>query len=95
MYEGQAVYSIHKTEAIDLINEYFRPYQNEMYYDESTIVELVDAIILTPIRIQKKIWATSTTEILRMENRIFTAMETKENHHQHERIIISWSRKQY
>ena len=42
MYEGQAVYSIHKTEAIDLINEYFRPYQNEMYYDESTIVELVD-----------------------------------------------------
>ena len=42
MYEGQAVYSIHKTEAIDLINEHFRPYQNEMYYDESTIVELVD-----------------------------------------------------
>ena len=42
MYEGQAVYSIHKTEAIHLINEYFRPYQNEMYYDESTIVELVD-----------------------------------------------------
>lgn len=56
---------------------------------------LMRAIILTPIRIQKKIWATSTTEILRMENRIFTAMETKENHHQHERIIISWSRKQY
>lgn len=42
MYDGQAVYSIHKTEAIDLINEHFRPYQNEMYYDESTIVELVD-----------------------------------------------------
>lgn len=42
MYEGQSVYSIHKTEAIDLINEHFRPYQNEMYYDESTIVELVE-----------------------------------------------------
>ena len=42
MYDGQAVYSIHKTETIDLINEHFRPYQNEMYYDESTIVELVD-----------------------------------------------------
>jgi hypothetical protein len=41
-YEGQSVYSIHKTETIDLINEHFRPYQNEMYYDESTIVELVD-----------------------------------------------------
>ena len=33
MYEGQAVYSIHKTEAIDLINEYFRPYQNDTYSD--------------------------------------------------------------
>lgn len=42
MYEGQSVYSIHKTEAIDLINAHFRPYQNEMYYDESTIVELVE-----------------------------------------------------
>lgn len=37
----QSVYSIHKSAAIDIINEYFRPYQNEMYYDESTIVELV------------------------------------------------------
>lgn len=42
MYEEQSVYSIHKTEAIDLINAHFRPYQNEMYYDESTIVELVE-----------------------------------------------------
>lgn len=37
----QSVYSIHKSAAIDIINKYFRPYQNEMYYDESTIVELV------------------------------------------------------
>ncbi|MDO4155359.1 MAG: LCP family protein [Oscillospiraceae bacterium] len=42
MHEGQSVYSIHKTEAIDMINAHFRPYQNEMYYDESTIVELVE-----------------------------------------------------
>lgn len=38
---GQSVYSIHKNETIDLINANFRPYQNEIYPEESTIVELV------------------------------------------------------
>ncbi|MBQ8514540.1 MAG: LCP family protein [Ruminococcus sp.] len=37
----QSVYSIHKNETIDLINEYFRPYQNQVYPEESTIVELI------------------------------------------------------
>lgn len=41
MYEGQAIYSIHKSEAIDIINAYFRPYQNQVYPEESTIVEAV------------------------------------------------------
>jgi hypothetical protein len=41
MYWDQSVYSIHKNETIDLINEYFRPYQNQVYPEESTIVELV------------------------------------------------------
>lgn len=41
MYEGQAIYSIHKNETIDLINGHFRPYQNEVYPEESTIVEAV------------------------------------------------------
>ena len=37
----QSVYSIHKGATIDLLNTYFRPYQNEIYPEESTIVELV------------------------------------------------------
>lgn len=41
MYGDQSVYSIHKNETIDIINGYFRPYQNEVYPEESTIVELV------------------------------------------------------
>lgn len=42
-YDGteQSVYSIHKSSTIDLLNTYFRPYQNEIYADESAIVELV------------------------------------------------------
>lgn len=38
---GQSVYSIHKSATVDLLNEYFRPYQNEIYPEESAIVELV------------------------------------------------------
>ncbi len=38
---SQSVYSIHKSATIDLLNMYFRPYQNEIYPDESAIVELV------------------------------------------------------
>lgn len=38
---SQSVYSIHKSATIDLLNTYFRPYQNEIYSEESTIVELV------------------------------------------------------
>ncbi len=41
MWYDQAVYSIHKSETIDIINGYFRPYQNEIYPEESSIVELV------------------------------------------------------
>ena len=37
----QSVYSIHKSATVDLLNQYFRPYQNEIYPEESTIVELV------------------------------------------------------
>lgn len=38
---SQSVYSIHKSATIDLLNGYFRPYQNEIYPEESAIVELV------------------------------------------------------
>lgn len=41
MWNGQSVYSIHKNETIDIINGYFRPYQNEIYPEESTITELI------------------------------------------------------
>lgn len=40
-WNGQSVYSIHKSETIDIINGNFRPYQNEVYPEESTITELV------------------------------------------------------
>lgn len=41
MWRGQSVYSIHKGETIDIINGHFRPYQNEIYPEESAITELV------------------------------------------------------
>lgn len=37
----QAVYSIHKNATVDLLNESFRPYQNEIYPEQSAIVELI------------------------------------------------------
>lgn len=37
----QSVYSIHKSATVDLLNAYFRPYQNQIYPEESAIVELV------------------------------------------------------
>ncbi len=40
-YDYQSVYSIHKNATIDLLNGYFRPYQNEIYPEESAIVELI------------------------------------------------------
>ena len=38
---SQSVYSIHKSATIGILNAHFRPYQNEIYPEESTIVELV------------------------------------------------------
>lgn len=40
-YAMQSVYSIHKNAAVNLLNAHFRPYQNEIYAEESAIVELV------------------------------------------------------
>ena len=39
--EKYSVYSVHKQETIDMLNEYFRPYQVDMNEDSTTIVELV------------------------------------------------------
>lgn len=36
-----SVYSVHKQETIDLLNNYYRPYQTRMTQDDTTIVELV------------------------------------------------------
>lgn len=38
---SQSVYSIHKSATIGILNAHFRPYQNEIYPEESAIVELV------------------------------------------------------
>ena len=37
-----SIYSIHKRATIDMLNEYFRPYQNPMLLSESNIVEFVN-----------------------------------------------------
>ncbi|MCM1133542.1 MAG: LCP family protein [Ruminococcus flavefaciens] len=36
-----SVYSVHKQETIDLLNEYYRPYQKKMTEDDTAIVELI------------------------------------------------------
>ncbi len=38
---GYSVYSVHKQETIDLLNNYYRPYQTRMTQDDTSIVELV------------------------------------------------------
>ncbi len=38
---GQSIWSIHKSAALEIINTYFRPYQDDLEYDDSTIVEWV------------------------------------------------------
>lgn len=38
---GYSVYSVHKQETIDLLNNYYRPYQRRMTQDDTAIVELV------------------------------------------------------
>lgn len=38
---AQSVWSIHKQELIDMLNQYYRPYQNDMTIDESAAIELV------------------------------------------------------
>ncbi|MDE5569936.1 MAG: LCP family protein, partial [Ruminococcus sp.] len=36
-----SVYSVHKQETIDLLNEYYRPYQRKMTESDTSIVELI------------------------------------------------------
>lgn len=38
---GYSVYSVHKQATIDLLNEYYRPYQKKMTENDTTIVELI------------------------------------------------------
>ncbi len=38
---GYSVYSVHKQETIDLLNNYYRPYQTRMTQNSTTMVELV------------------------------------------------------
>ena len=40
-YNGYSVWSIHKKATIDVLNEYFRPYQVDLRYDDLPITELV------------------------------------------------------
>lgn len=41
--EDYSVWSIHKNATIDVINEYFRPYQPELSYDSLSITELIES----------------------------------------------------
>lgn len=42
-YNGYSVWSIHKNATIDVLNEYFRPYQTDLDYDSLPITELVES----------------------------------------------------
>lgn len=42
-YGDYSVWSIHKNATIDVINEYFRPYQPELSYDSLSITELIES----------------------------------------------------
>lgn len=42
-YNGYSVWSIHKNATVDMLNEYFRPYQAELGYDELPITEIVES----------------------------------------------------
>ncbi len=41
-YNGYSVWSIHKDATIDILNEYFRPYQADLSYDALPITEIVE-----------------------------------------------------
>lgn len=43
LYGDYSVWSIHKNATIDVINEYFRPYQPELSYDSLSITELIES----------------------------------------------------
>lgn len=42
-YNGYSVWSIHKDATVDLLNEYFRPYQPDLTYDALPITEIVES----------------------------------------------------
>jgi LCP family protein required for cell wall assembly len=42
-YNGYSVWSIHKDATVDLLNEYFRPYQPDLTYDSLPITEIVES----------------------------------------------------
>ena len=42
-YGDYSVWSIHKNATIDVVNEYFRPYQPELSYDSLSITELIES----------------------------------------------------
>ncbi len=42
-YNGYSVWSIHKDATVDIINEYFRPYQPELSYDDLPITEIIES----------------------------------------------------
>lgn len=46
-HDRQSVWSVHKQATIDMLNEYFRPYQNDLTLEESALEELVTDYVTT------------------------------------------------
>lgn len=46
-HDAQSVWSVHKEATIEMLNEYYRPYQNDLIIDDTTIVELVTDYLTT------------------------------------------------
>lgn len=43
----QSVWSVHKQATIDMLNQYYRPYQNDITVEQSALIELVDNYLTT------------------------------------------------
>lgn len=46
-YNGYSVWSIHKYATVDLLNEYFRPYQSDLDYEDLPITEIIESSYYT------------------------------------------------
>ena len=45
--KAQSVWSVHKQATVDMLNQYYRPYQHDMILEESALAELITDYLTT------------------------------------------------